>query len=75
GGEDLFRLNPTLWTVAPRLVVCKARDCVYRNPKTHQSLRKHYHANCAHTHRDGPKRNMIFHHHQLEKIRKHQRSH
>ena len=39
------------------------------------SSRRHYHATCDHRHKGGPKGGMIFHHHQLEKIQKHQRAH
>ena len=40
------------------------------------SSRRHYHATCDHRHKKGgPKGGMIFHHHQLEKIQKHQRAH
>ncbi|CAN0214341.1 unnamed protein product, partial [Laminaria digitata] len=39
------------------------------------SSRRHYHATCDHRHKGGPKGGMLFHHHQLEKIQKHQRAH
>lgn len=32
--------------------------------------RRHYHAKCAHTHNGGEKKGMVFHHHQLEKVRR-----
>lgn len=31
--------------------------------------RRHYHSKCTHTHNGGEKKGMVFHHHQLEKVR------
>ncbi|CAM9990287.1 unnamed protein product, partial [Choristocarpus tenellus] len=72
--DTFFELDEDLWIVVPRREVCLADQCVYRNvDKT--SVRKHYHATCSHTHVEGDKKSMRFHHHQLEKVKKHQRSH
>lgn len=46
-----------------------------QDKSTGVSSRRHYHATCNHRHKGGPKGGMIFHHHQLEKIQKHQRAH
>ncbi|CAM9540871.1 unnamed protein product [Chrysoparadoxa australica] len=70
-----FELDTALWVTVPRRVKCTAQACVYRDSSTHISSKKHYHALCMHTHNEGLKRGMTFHHHQLEKVKKHQRSH
>jgi hypothetical protein len=54
---------------------CTAAQCTLRNAETHRATRRHYHATCSHVHTAGVKAGMRFHHHQLEKIRKHQRAH
>ncbi|CAN0427306.1 unnamed protein product, partial [Phaeothamnion confervicola] len=55
--------------------VCTEYHCVYRIGEERISTRKHYHARCLHTHTEGQKKGMRIHHHQLEKVKKHQRSH
>ncbi|KAG5187655.1 hypothetical protein JKP88DRAFT_178751, partial [Tribonema minus] len=54
---------------------CEAQDCTMRAAGTRLATRRHYHATCGHVHASGAKAGMRFHHHQLEKIRKHQRAH
>lgn len=49
--------------------------CGSQDKSSGVSSRRHYHATCEHRHKGGPKGGMIFHHHQLEKIQKHQRAH
>ncbi|CAB1119571.1 MYB [Ectocarpus sp. CCAP 1310/34] len=73
--DTFFELDESLWRVVTRREICKAEQCVYRNPQTMVSHRKHYHATCSHVHQEGVKKGMRFHHHQLEKVKKHQRSH
>mmetsp|Transcript_427 Transcript_427/g.607 ORF Transcript_427/g.607 Transcript_427/m.607 type:complete len:756 (+) Transcript_427:218-2485(+) len=53
---------------------CTAAQCTLRN-SNFLATRRHYHATCDHKHNAGAKAGMRFHHHQLEKIRKHQRAH
>ncbi|CAM9154104.1 unnamed protein product [Chrysoparadoxa australica] len=64
-----------LWDVVERWKVCNAKHCMYRNPVNHQAQRKHFHAKCDHLHMRGKWKGMPFHHHQVEKIFKHQRLH
>ncbi|CAN0383140.1 unnamed protein product, partial [Discosporangium mesarthrocarpum] len=73
--EPFFELDETLWVVVARREICPAEQCIYREEGSRLSTRKHYHATCSHTHHEGHKKSMRFHHHQLEKVKKHQRSH
>ncbi|KAG5179549.1 hypothetical protein JKP88DRAFT_167482 [Tribonema minus] len=54
---------------------CHAEMCTLRDDASLVARRRHYHARCEHRHSTGPKTGMRFHHHQLEKIRKHQSAH
>ncbi|CAM9937139.1 unnamed protein product, partial [Ectocarpus sp. 8 AP-2014] len=48
--DTFFELDESLWRVVTRREICKAEQCVYRNPQTMVSHRKHYHATCSHVH-------------------------
>ncbi|CAM9321317.1 unnamed protein product [Ectocarpus sp. 12 AP-2014] len=74
GDDDDDGLDKDLWVVVEKGSVCTSRDCTYRDAARIAS-RRHYHSNCTHTHNGGEKKGMAFHHHQLEKVQKHQRSH
>ncbi|CAM9775779.1 unnamed protein product, partial [Ectocarpus sp. 12 AP-2014] len=73
--SDLMVLDADLWIVRERGEHCSSNECIYKDKTTGISSRRHYHATCDHRHKGGPKGGMIFHHHQLEKIQKHQRAH
>lgn len=51
----------------------KFSDCRAFTISLHQvarvASRRHYHSKCTHTHNGGEKKGMVFHHHQLEKVR------
>ncbi|CAM9175631.1 unnamed protein product [Discosporangium mesarthrocarpum] len=73
--DDDDGLDKSLWAVVEKNNPCDRKDCIYRDNSTRIATRRHYHANCNHTHNEGLKKGMAFHHHQLEKVQKHQRSH
>ncbi|CAM9618355.1 unnamed protein product, partial [Hapterophycus canaliculatus] len=73
--SDLMVLDADLWIVRERGDHCSSNECIYKDKASGISSRRHYHATCDHRHKGGPKGGMIFHHHQLEKIQKHQRAH
>ncbi|KAG5180877.1 hypothetical protein JKP88DRAFT_263809 [Tribonema minus] len=54
---------------------CDAEQCTLREETRRIARRRHYHALCEHRHSAGPKAGMPLHHHQLEKVRKHQSTH
>lgn len=67
---------PSLKPLITSVLYCSIFFFVFFQDKsTGVSSRRHYHATCEHRHKGGPKGGMIFHHHQLEKIQKHQRAH
>ncbi|CAN0054291.1 unnamed protein product, partial [Choristocarpus tenellus] len=68
-------LDSNLWIVRERGDLCTSDECIYKDVKTSFSSRRHFHSTCEHRHQEGPKAGMRFHHHQLEKIQKHQRAH
>ncbi|KAG5180027.1 hypothetical protein JKP88DRAFT_154799, partial [Tribonema minus] len=68
-------IDPALWVRVNLGDRCEAAQCTLRAPATRLATRRHYHAKCDHRHGAGAKAGMRFHHHQLEKIRKHQRVH
>jgi hypothetical protein len=70
-----FVLDTNLWTRVDRGEHCRAEMCTLRNNESLVARRRHYHARCEHRHSSGLKSGMRFHHHQMEKIRKHQSAH
>ncbi|CAM9945579.1 unnamed protein product, partial [Scytosiphon promiscuus] len=73
--DDDDGLDKDLWVVVEKGSLCASSDCVYRDSEARIASRRHYHSKCTHTHNGGEKKGMVFHHHQLEKVQKHQRSH
>ena len=59
-----------------RPLLCSLEACsIARSPvfalfqAARVASRRHYHSKCTHTHNGGEKKGMVFHHHQLEKVR------
>ncbi|CAM9238693.1 unnamed protein product [Chrysoparadoxa australica] len=73
--EKVVDIDPHMWYQVERGSQCMAEDCVYRDKVTHKSNKRHYHSRCDHRHTAGAKKGMKFHHHQMEKLRKHQGVH
>jgi hypothetical protein len=74
---SLDELDKALWREVCKRDLCpwaKSGNCGYVD-RCGTSTTHHWHCHCDHLHQCGSKGGMTFHHHQLEKVVKHQRFH